>query len=728
MKKITKQALLLLLAMPFWACSTDDLETVERIQGGDFVLTTQQQVNAFTSSADIASLTITGSDIADLSALCIERVNRLRIVGTSVQELDLPSLTTITEEITISDNPQLERISDLGLKFVNGVFTISGNQVLTEIKGILGLKVLQGDLVVTDNPALGENLPLQPDEFGLNPIKVLSNDQVIEGEVILMNNHPDAATDVSWIGVSSVALDYTITSKQEALTFPIAGDSARRLVITGNDIDDEALAAIAGKITRVIDTIRVENTVATTTYGFFDKVKCEGSVVLRNNLNMTNPNGFSAYTSIGGDLVVDNTPLDMWNPDAFTNIVDIEGDLLLNRTVTRNYSFMSLVHVGGDFKVTNCQYVWGVPDGSEPGVSWGCDEALDGWSQLRTIGGDLDFSDNAYTTSLSLFENLASVGGNVTVMDNGSQRGWIPLESTDTKKGFDIFKKLLGAGVIGEDATLKLRRSPDEDFIDFDDLSAPSYTINGQDEAMAFDPAGKIANDLTITGGVTDEGFVHIASKLTTVKGTITLDGTQMSSTMGFFDVVSCEGSIILRNNEVYMINPNGFKAYTEIGGDLIIENSPWITFWSPDAFSNVTRVKGDLIVKKAVRLTSDAFANLEQVDGDLILSDNWLNGWVCSNYNDWKKLSVVKGNIVFTDQADINDLGCFAHLTEVGGVITISGNGWNQGYIPLVSTDVQTGFDLIKRLKDNGVFKKPGAVFTLSRSPEEGNINVDDL
>ena len=73
MKKITKQALLLLLAMPFWACSTDDLETVERIQGGDFVLTTQQQVNAFTSSADIASLTITGSDIADLSAFAREK-------------------------------------------------------------------------------------------------------------------------------------------------------------------------------------------------------------------------------------------------------------------------------------------------------------------------------------------------------------------------------------------------------------------------------------------------------------------------------------------------------------------------------------------------------------------------------------------------------------------------------------------------------------------------------
>ena len=141
-----------------------------------------------------------------------------------------------------------------------------------------------------------------------------------------------------------------------------------------------------------------------------------------------------------------------------------------------------------------------------------------------------------------------------------------------------------------------------------------------------------------------------------------------------------------------------------------------------------VTEIPDGPVIIATGPLTSDAFANLEQVDGDLILSDNWLNGWVCSNYNDWKKLSVVKGNIVFTDQADINDLGCFAHLTEVGGDITISGNGWNQGYIPLVSTDVQTGFDLIKRLKDNGVFKKPGAVFTLSRSPEEGNINVDDL
>lgn len=728
MKKILKQALLLLSAMPFCACTNDDIETVERIQGGNFILSTQQQVNAFTSSADIASLTITGSDITDLSALKIERVNVLRIVGTNIREINLPSLTTITEEITISDNPELEGISDLGLRFVNGVFTISGNELLQDIRGILGLKILQGDLVVTNNSVLGENLPLQPDEFGLNPIKSLANNQIIEGEVILMNNHPDAATDISWIGVSPVALDYIITSKEEAMTFPIAGDSARRLIITGTNVDDEALAAIAGKITRVIDTIRVENTIATTTYGFFDKVKCEGSVVLKNNPNMTNPNGFSAYTSIGGDLVVDNTPLDMWNPDAFTNIVDVKGDLVLHRTVPRNYSFMSLAHVGGDFKVTECQYVWGIPDGSDPGVSWGCDEALDGWSQIRTIGGDVDFSDNAYTTSLSLFENLTSVGGDVTIMDNGAQLGWVPMESSDSKKGFDIFKKHLGAGVIREDAGLKLRRSPDEGFINFDELSAPSYTINGQEEAMAFEPAGRIANDLTITGAVTDEGLANIASKISTVKGAITLDGTQMSSTMGFFDVVSCEGSIILRNNEVYMINPNGFKDYTEIGGDLIIENSPWITFWSPDAFSNVTRVKGDLIVKRAVRLTSDAFANLVQVDGDLILSNNWLNGWVCSNYNDWKKLSIVKGNIVFTDQADINDLGCFANLTEVGGDITITGNGWNQGYIPLVSTETQTGFDLIRRLKDNGVFTKPGAIFTLSRVAEEGNIDVDEL
>lgn len=91
--------------------------------------------------------------------------------------------------------------------------------------------------------------------------------------------------------------------------------------------------------------------------------------------------------------------------------------------------------------------------------------------------------------------------------------------------------------------------------------------------------------DLTIvdTGNtMSDNDLSFVKTRVEKVMGTLTLEGSSLTSTELFFlnGGFTVEGGIVFRNC-AELFNLNGMKDMTEIGGDLVFENCPKIaTDW----------------------------------------------------------------------------------------------------------------------------------------------------
>ena len=465
------------LSILFLLLSCDNIKDPEKelTSGKDYNIFSQEEVNNFKITDGIRTLTIKGEDIRDLSNLQFKNVKDLIIENTGIVSLTMPQLSAITRSFTIKGNNKLVDLNGLNnLKFINGPFTIEDNSSLVDISGLLGIKLFRGDLIIRNNPILGENLPCTSPEIGFCVIKYLLENNIIEGKVTLANNHPLAATDPTMIGQipGNNIISYILSSKNDINNFTPLSDTVANLTIKGIDITDLELRTVASKISLVKDTIKIENTNITTTEGFFDKVNCEGSIILRNNLNLTNPNGFKNYRNINGDLIIENCPnLFYWaSPNGtagFSGIKRIEGNFIINPATKMSDGgggFAQLSYVGKDFILIGDRTA---------GEIWNLDTWYVWGGGIKHIGGDLVFKNHYKVNGLSGFQGVEYIGGNIYIMDNGGPDGYIPIQTQGSQIGFCIVKTWINNGVVKkQNPVIKLRQSPDQDFIDIDTLES----------------------------------------------------------------------------------------------------------------------------------------------------------------------------------------------------------------------------------------------------------------
>ena len=158
-----------------------------------------------------------------------------------------------------------------------------------------------------------------------------------------------------------------------------------------------------------------------------------------------------------------------------------------------------------------------------------------------------------------------------------------------------------------------------------------SYTIASRKDALEFAPTNTTVRNLTISGSeITDEVLRLLTGKVKKIIGTLTIEGTVITNTEGFFDVVSVEGDIIFRNNTpgngYDAIFSNGLRFYEKINGDLIIDNTP-IKFWGKgSSFAQIKEIAGDFrILNNPYQGTRgdelDGMPLLKKVGGDLEVS-----------------------------------------------------------------------------------------------------------
>lgn len=707
-----------LLIAVFVACCFSSCEDDKPSVSGEVVLSGQAQLNAFQYSSGIQSVIIQGEDVTDLSSLAeIKVLDKLVLRNTGLSSINLPDLSSLRVLFELSENENLSSLGELpNLKFMGGNIIIDGNPALTDISGLSSLKFLKGDLIISNNILLGEDKDCAVEEGSFCVLQELWNAGVLEGDVVLTNNHPKSVSDVTAIG--SIArgegyLDYVLTSQAAVDAFVSGKDTIGNLTLRGRSIT--YIGSIAEKIKVIKGVVTIENTSLHTTEGFFELVKCDSSIIIKDNAKLNNPNGFKNYTRVNGNLEIINNPVlpFNWAPDAFTKIDSVFGNVIIRDNILFNsggLGLQKLVYVEGNFEISGCG-----------GDLWNLGSMNPG---LRYVGGDIVYERNQVVNSLNGFQYLEYVGGDtIIVRDNGG----ISLYTNEAGPGFCLIKEKVAAGVISAQ-TILLRQNGSETYINFRNLTMcdgsqapdyPSFTFNTQGEIDNWNAPGDTIQNLIIDGqGINYIG--SIAEKVKVVQGDIHILNTSLPTTEGFFDQVKFNGSVVLKNNSS-LNNPNGFKNVTVIKGDLVLEDLPQLPFnWAPDAFTKIDSIYGDVIIRNCPQFIDGGLGlkSLVYVGGDFEVHASGNAGNKLWNFTTMSPgLDHIGGNLIIEKNEFINSLGGLDRLSFIGGdSIIIRDNGG----IANESGGNGPGFCRIKEYFEDGVIQNPNAVIILKRNGED--------
>lgn len=447
-----------ILALSLMACTSCYFKEETEEDVVDINLTTQSEVDSFRSGdRNIGRLVISGTDITDISKLFIPRVKELIIENTSIEELECRALGLTEDAFIVKNNEKLVSLKDFGsYVYAGGVLQILDNPVLTDISGFLSMKNILADITISGNPNLGEDRRGKPDSYGFNVLKALANNKVIFGNVVLRNNHPDAATSISDIGLIAKqhTVGYRLTSNQECIELLSEGDTALFIVFEGEKVSEVGLQALKDKFKVVRDSIVLRNTTVNG-LGAMSNWTCEGAFRMLYNKQLDGVSMFQKYEVIGGDFILigsDNAKTD-WGQ--IKNFKEIHGDFILDGARLWVDSVPNLERVDGTFSV------------SHPSAKRVPPLLNTLPTKLTYVGGDLRLTDMGENfNTLECFKFLEEIGGNIEI----GRCGDIPLKTydkitwnqnkqdNDTVKiyGYDLVRTWIDKGVVKPGAEIKL--------------------------------------------------------------------------------------------------------------------------------------------------------------------------------------------------------------------------------------------------------------------------------
>lgn len=424
------------------------------------VLTTQAEVDAFAKQNKMTSLTIKGEGITDISNLDVTSVDELVIKGTSIEEISTSSFASVNKKLEISDNSKLKSISKLGLKFCTADIIITGNAVIDDIKGFMGIKTMSGNFNISGNPMLGADDGDAPEEYGFNVLKYLIDNQVLSfGQITLSNNHPDAATDPSMIGLMQGGYP-TYTIRSIADVAEITKTECQDLILLGADVDDDVWGAInLTGLTVVHGNLYAEGCSFTMLGNVLANKSGEGLVV-EGGLTFKN---FVAFQEKNADRFL--------NTDNFPSHVG--GDVILEKMMLHGWpgaGLNAVTEVDGDIVVKECTY--------DPNIAWGICSKVHGsvtfenllpghnsgtmgpWNievGFEEIDGDLTIIDNGWFVNFQGWSKVKKIGGKLLVKGNtkaaydGGFSGGIDSIEAATGLGFDFIQNWIWNGVLAYD-------------------------------------------------------------------------------------------------------------------------------------------------------------------------------------------------------------------------------------------------------------------------------------
>ena len=431
----------------------------------------------------------------------------------------------------------------------------------------------------------------------------------------------------------------------------------------------------------------------------------EGTVYI-NGTDITNLNGLSVLTSIGGNLTIGSLNNTNQNPNltnltGLNNLASVGVSLYINNnmalgdltglegltTITKSLSIVqnsvlqeltglnNLTTIGEKLTISSNGYLQDL-----------------GLFQLTTIGKDLLISYNGYLESLSGLENLDSIGGSLEIRGNDSLINLSGLSSLASINGQLIIgnnnslTSIAGLGNIppGSISNMIIVSNPLLTDCELENICNYLSNPGGMVQIVHNGPGCNSAIELSVACGITSpclpygwyflqsqadiDNFSLVYPDCTELEGLLGIEGFDVSNLDGISAVTSI-GSNLHITYCASLTDLADLSNLVSVGGSILIQDNE--SLQNLAGLEGLSSVPGTLDFERNPNLES--LAGLENISsiGSLVINDSPL----LANLNGLSNLNMIVQDMSLTGNASIKDLSGLSNLTTLQGTILIDLN-----------------------------------------------------
>lgn len=300
-------------------------------------------------------------------------------------------------------------------------------------------------------------------------------------------------------------------------------------LIIGDEVTDLSTLTT---IIRVEGTLEIEHSQITDISNFNDLTYIGGDLILRNNRELANINGFSNLEIVGGNFYVYVDQMGLISISGFGMLQNVNGSFSISHSPTLQSisGFENLETVGHFFSIDHNDELLSIPN----------------FNSITTVGfstgtGGLGIGDNRKLLEINGFNSLLSIARNLFISDNTQLRY------------FDGFQRL--------ERVLRIVLSRSEFLTEIPDFAS----------------LNSIGSGLQITNlGLTNlDSFnnVQVIGDLNPSGGNLFIsDNNYLESINGFASLTRLEGGLSVTSNQV-LLEMDGFLGLTEVGYIIVSAN-----------------------------------------------------------------------------------------------------------------------------------------------------------
>jgi len=393
----------------------------------------------------------------------------------------------------------------------------------------------------------------------------------------------------------------------------------------------------------------------------------------------------------------------------YPNCTEIEGDVEINGADITNLNGLSvLTSIGGLLRIEH--------NGSLA--------SLTGLGNLTSIGGNIEIVDNDSLTSLTGLENVTSIGGDLRVDDNENLSSLSGLDNIDAGSINDLHIDWNPSLSTCDIQSLCDYMASPNGVVEIDNNSIgcnnPWEIANACGYILPCLPYGYYSftkqtdidnfadycdcTELDWGVEIRGDGITNLdgLSVITSFGGDLNIIGTSLTNLSGLDNVTTLGGDILIYAN-------NSLESLTGLGGLTSIEGNINIGYWifvgviwwlgNPllndlSGLDNLTFIGGDLGIYGNGRLKSiTGLENLSSIEGDLNIGAPW-NGWSHApndslvSLTGLNNLISIGGDLGISNNNALTSLSGLENLNSVGGDLLIGqgifSNGGNNSLVSL--------------------------------------------
>jgi hypothetical protein len=260
-----------------------------------------------------ATLRIDGGQVTSLAGLGeLVGVNDLEITGTNLITIDSPLPIDVYGKLTIKNNARLTGLANLNLlrEDIPVEITVDNNAALTSLDGVADVTVIDGNLVIANNPRL-QAAPLRTLEAVAGATRITSN------------------AELTTIDLSRVATSGSIEIANNAALVNVAPPNATE--ITGHFIlrGNRALTTLGSmsSLVRVVGNVTIDDNDALVNLAAFSTSMqfVTGILTVSNNQLLADVGQLSRLAGIGSITIVSNPSLSVCRAQEVDHCVTQHG-------------------------------------------------------------------------------------------------------------------------------------------------------------------------------------------------------------------------------------------------------------------------------------------------------------------------------------------------------------------------------------------------------------------